>query len=69
MKNGRPEDSIEHFTRALALHPCTNWHHPLAIVFYRTGRLEEAAEQCRKILEIQPNDPEARSLLEEISRR
>ncbi len=69
MQQGKPEDSIEHFTRALKLHPCSKWHHPLANAFYRTGRLEEAAEHCRKILEIQPSDAQARSLLDKILRR
>lgn len=69
MRNGKPEDSIEHLTRATELHPCTKWHHPLANAFYRLGRLEEAAEHCRKILEFEPKNVEARSLLDTISRR
>lgn len=67
IRNGRPEDSIEHFKRALALHPCTQWHHPLANAYYLTGRFQEATEQCRKILKTRPNDASALSLLDKIS--
>ena len=66
---GKLEESTGHLIRAWELRPCVEWLRPLTGAFLGLGRLQEAAECCRVILEVQPNDAQARSLLDKISRR
>lgn len=67
MTEGQPEASIEHFERALELHPCTKWRLPLASVLQRLGRDEEALQQCDAILDLEPKNGRARALRREIA--
>ena len=65
---GRYHESIEHFARALELHPCTKQQQLLANALARAQNFDEAAFHCRVILEFDPDNRQARSLLAYISR-
>ena len=65
----RYQEAIEQYQKALELeprHPAI--HRNLGMLLARLGRYREAAQHLRIVLEIVPNEPNARELLEEIER-
>jgi tetratricopeptide (TPR) repeat protein len=53
---GRVDEAIERFQKALALEPkSAPFHIRLADAYYKTGRVNEAMNELQKALEIQPN--------------
>jgi tetratricopeptide (TPR) repeat protein len=65
----RYTEAIAEYEKALELeprHPAI--HRNLAIVLARLGRNREAVEHLRTVLEIVPNEPVARDLLQELER-
>jgi tetratricopeptide (TPR) repeat protein len=56
-KDGKVDNAIEAFTRALILAPAlADARFNLANALQEAGRLEEAAEEYRRMLELKPND-------------
>jgi len=65
--NGRFTEAIEQYEKALAIepgHPAI--HRNLGILLARLGRNEEAIVHLRKVLQLVPNEPSAREILEAI---
>jgi Flp pilus assembly protein TadD len=65
--NTRFAEAIEQYEKALAIepeHPAI--HRNLGILLSRLGRTEEAIPHLRKVLQLVPNEPSAREILEAI---
>ena len=65
--NTRFAEAIEQYQKALAIepeHPAI--HRNLGILLSRLGRTEEAIPHLRKVLQLVPNEPSAREILEAI---
>jgi Flp pilus assembly protein TadD len=65
--NSRFIEAIEQYEKALAIepeHPAI--HRNLGILLSRLGRTEEAIPHLRKVLQLVPNEPSAREILEAI---
>ena len=65
--NARFTEAIEQYEKALAIepeHPAI--HRNLGILLSRLGRTEEAIPHLRKVLQLVPNEPSAREILEAI---
>ncbi len=66
---GKRAASIDHFRKAVNADPGDpDYHFNLAVALYETGDNAGAAQQLREELQQQPNDAEARGLLENINR-
>lgn len=60
--------AIQALRDALRLEPNrTDWRQELAVLLYREGRLKEAREEIQAILARQPDNADARKLLEEVT--
>ncbi len=59
-ETGRTEDSIRYLERAVAVYPQPIYLAKLGEVYRRSGRLDMAAESFGRILEIEPDFPDAR---------
>jgi tetratricopeptide (TPR) repeat protein len=65
--NARFTEAIEQYEKALAIepeHPAI--HRNLGLLLSRLGRTEEAIPHLRKVLQLVPNEPSAREILEAI---
>ncbi len=61
---GRAEEAVKHFQKALALEPeSAAFHSGLGNAYYHMNRLDEAITQTQKALEINPNFAEAHNNL------
>ena len=59
--DGRIDEAIEHYTRALELEPgFADAHNNLGVLLARSGRLSEAATRFEEALRLRPDYPEAR---------
>ena len=59
-ESGRSEESIRHLQRAISIEPDPSYLANLGEIYRRLGQLDLAAESFGRILEIDPNFPEAR---------
>lgn len=63
-RQGRPEEALQHFQKAVALK--TNYweaHHNLGTCYQRTGRLADARTEFETVLRLQPDfEPAQRAL-------
>jgi protein O-mannosyl-transferase len=65
--NSRFTEAIEQYEKALAIQPGNPAiHRNLGILLSRLGRIEEAIPHLRKVLQLVPNEPSAREILEAI---
>jgi Flp pilus assembly protein TadD len=63
----RPRDARAAYEETIALAPTfTAARINLGILLANTGKMEEAIEQFEAVLQIDPNDPRARSALEQL---
>ena len=65
--NARFTEAVEQYEKALAIepeHPAI--HRNLGILLSQMGRNEEAIVHLRKVLQLVPNEPSAREILEAI---
>jgi tetratricopeptide (TPR) repeat protein len=60
LHQGRVDEAVEHFQKALALQPeSAAFHGGLGAAYYKIGRVDEAINQCQKALQIDPDYAEA----------
>jgi protein O-mannosyl-transferase len=65
--DSRFTEAIEQYEKALAIQPGNPAiHRNLGILLSRLGRIEEAIPHLRKVLQLVPNEPSAREILEAI---
>jgi Flp pilus assembly protein TadD len=65
--NSRFTEAIEQYEKALAIQPGNPAiHRNLGILLSRLGRIEEAIPHLRRVLQLVPNEPSAREILEAI---
>ena len=66
----RYQEAIAQYEEALSLEPMhPAIHRNLGMLLAKLGRYPEAIQHLRKVLEIAPNESNARELLEELEKR
>ncbi|HVN63552.1 MAG TPA: tetratricopeptide repeat protein [Candidatus Binataceae bacterium] len=67
--DGSNEDALAAYRRAATLAPNeTSLHYKIAVTLHNLGREREARDECRKILALSPDNPDARALMAAIER-
>ena len=68
-RRGRRAQAMEYFSKTVAADPSdADYHFNLALALFKNGDNAGAARQLREELQLRPNDAEAKSVLEMISR-
>ena len=62
-KQGKPDEAISYYERALAVQPTPEVRTNLGLVLAREGRFSEAVAQLNEVLRLNPNSAEAHNNL------